>query len=230
MRYQALWVIGLLCVGCSFNRLASTQDSSIAAPPSSPPALAQPAPSSVDSPASPLPSGLSAPSSNQPGNEDLPEAEATPEPAPETSLTNTAEPQQDYDSNSPIPATGKVTIRNDIRSLDVSQLIADCPADSAPYAFAESTNYRVQICSQEYDPWQPKYYIGQAKDGSGELRITSDRPEEARQLIFKSQGYTYILYRDGRRPELINAYLEVYTPNGKNYAEALWYLYEATRP
>lgn len=135
--------------------------------------------------------------------------------------------QQDYAATAPLPATGKVTIRESIRNLDLSQLLAECPADSAPYAFAESTNYRVQICSQEYDPWLPKYYIGQAKDGSGELRITSSDPDEARQLIFKHEGYTYIIYRDGARPEQVNAYLEVYTPSGENYAEALLYLYEA---
>lgn len=214
MKYQALWVIGLLCVSCSPTRLSVTEDASVALSPS-------PAPTILQSP-SPIAS---------------PPIEASPTPSPDqstetpaTSPTAVSEPQQDYAATSPIPATGQVTIRNDIRNLDVSQLIANCPADSAPYAFAESTHYRVQICSQEYDPWQPKYYVGQAKDGSGELRITSDRPDEARQLIFQSGGYTYILYRDGARPEQINAYLEVYTPSGKNYAEALWYLYEATRP
>lgn len=135
--------------------------------------------------------------------------------------------QKDYAATVPLPSTGRVTIRDSIRNLDLSQLIAECPADSAPYAFAESTNYRVQICSQEYDPWLPKYYIGQAKDGSGELRITSSDLDEARQLIFRHEGYTYIIYRDGARPEQVNAYLEVYTPNGENYAEALLYLYEA---
>lgn len=138
--------------------------------------------------------------------------------------------QQDYAATAPLPATGKVTIRDSIRNLDMNQLIADCPSDSAPYAFAESTNYRVQICSEEYDPWQPKYYIGQAKDGSGEMHITSSNPDEARQLIFKHDGYTYILYRDSARPELTNAYLEVYSPSGENHAEALMYLYEASNP
>ncbi|HEY9644489.1 MAG TPA: hypothetical protein V6C57_28595, partial [Coleofasciculaceae cyanobacterium] len=69
-------------------------------------------------------------------------------------------------------------------------------------------------------------YIGQAKDGGGELRITSSNLDEARQLIFKNGDYTYVLYRDGAKPDESNAYLEVYMPNGKSYAEALFYLYE----
>lgn len=155
-----------------------------------------------------------------------PDAE-TPDVEPPTETTAL---QQDYASSQPIAATGQVTQRYGIQALDPAQLIADCPTDSAPYAFAESTNYRVQICSQEFDPWLPKYYIGQAKDGSGDLRITSANPDEARQLIFKAEGYTYVLYRDSARPEQNNAYLEVYTPNGDGYAEALWRLYEVSPP
>jgi hypothetical protein len=143
--------------------------------------------------------------------------------------TRPAAIQQDYEATTPLPSTGAVTIRQSIRDLDPDQLIAECPPDSAPYALAESTNYRVQICSQEYDPWLPKYYIGQAKDGSGELRITSSNPDAARQLTFQQGGYTYIIDRDGARPEVTNAYLEIYTPSGDNYAEALLYLYETGR-
>jgi hypothetical protein len=134
---------------------------------------------------------------------------------------------QDYGSTTPLPQTGQVTIRNDIRNLDLNQLIAPCPSDSSPYAFAESTNYRVQICSAEYDPWQPKYYIGQAKENREELTITSTDPAAARQLVFKHAGYTYVLYRDGRTVAS-NAYLQVFTPSGEGYAEALLYFYETS--
>lgn len=150
--------------------------------------------------------------------------------------------QPDYLPTAPLPAAS-ITIRADIRTLEIDRLIADCPADSAPYAFAESAHYQVQICSQEYDPWQPKYYIGQSKAGQsgagqsgagqGSLRITSTNPDEARQLIFKNAGYTYILYRGGdssARSEQGNAYLRVYAPNGEQSAEALLYLYEAGPP
>jgi len=129
------------------------------------------------------------------------------------------------------PATpSKVTMRADIRTLDRSRLIADCPTDSGPYAFAESAHYQIQICSQEYDPWLPKYYIGQSKADHSRLQITSTNPDEARQLIFKNAGYTYILYRDSARPEQSNAYLQVYSPNGDQYSEALLYLYEMRQP
>lgn len=140
---------------------------------------------------------------------------------------NTGTAQQDYGPTVPLPETGQVTLLDHIRNLDPDRLIADCPLDSAPYAFAESTRYRVQICSEEYDPWQPKYYLRQAKDGSEELRITSSNPAEARQLIFKSEGHTDILYRDAARPGQVNAYLQMFLPNGDSYAEALLYFYEA---
>lgn len=140
--------------------------------------------------------------------------------------TETPELVRDYAPEAALPATGQVTIRGDIRNLDDSRLIADCPADSAPYAFAESSNYLIQICSAEYDPWLPKYYIGRAKVGGDELRITNAQPETASQLVFRNGDYTYALYRDSARPASTNAYLEVYTPDGQAYAEALLYFYE----
>ena len=135
------------------------------------------------------------------------------------------EMERDYGLTTPIATTGTVTVRDRIRFVDSDKLLTACPTDTAPYALAESTHYRVQICSEEYDPQLPKYYIGQEK-GGGELRITSSNLNEARQLTFKNGDYTYILYRDGVKPDKSNAYLEVYMPNGKSYAEALFYLYE----
>jgi len=134
--------------------------------------------------------------------------------------------KRDYDFTTPIATTGKVTVRDRIRFVGSDKLMTACPTDTAPYALAESTHYRVQICSGEYDPQLPKYYIGQDKEGGSELRITSSNLNEARQLIFKNGDYTYILYRDGAKPDQSNAYLEVYMPDGKSYAEALFYLYE----
>ncbi len=130
----------------------------------------------------------------------------------------------------PLPTTGKVTVRSNIDTLDTSQLLTDCPTDTAPYAYAESTRYQIQICSEEYDPWMPKYYIGRAKDGSGELRLINKNQDEARQLIFRNGNYLYTLYQDGARPEQMNAYLEIYSPDDqKTYAEALLYLYVKSR-
>ncbi|MGG6294531.1 hypothetical protein ACQ4M4_08910 [Leptolyngbya sp. AN02str] len=161
---------------------------------------------------------------------------ASPSPAPTVSSSRPkTEFQPDPDNpdlfrdvipTEPIPATGRLTVRGDLRQADESLLFAQCPSDSAPYAIAASGNYRIQICSAEYDPWQPKYYIGQTHDGTEELKITSTNPDEARQLIFQNGGYVYNLYRDGGQPDMLNAYLEVYTPEGKIYAEALHYIYE----
>jgi hypothetical protein len=138
-----------------------------------------------------------------------------------------AEIRRDYEFKTPLPATGRVTIRSHIRSLDASRLIADCPKNSLPYAFAESSNYQVQICSAENDREQPKYFILRAKNGGNVQRITSADAEAARQLIFRHQDHTYVIYRDGAVPEKLNAYLEIFSPDGRGFAEALLYLYEA---
>lgn len=186
-------------------------------------------PDPTTQPSPPIASSLS-PKSSSPPSIVTPSAQ---EPAPVNELQVQVSPdanlpsiQRDYATTTPLPATDQVTIRRDIRMLDHNQLIADCPTDTAPYAFAESTNYFIQICSAEFDPWLPKYYIGQAKDGSGILRITNTDLTTARQLIFRNDGYTYTLHHNGARPDLTNAYLEVYTPDGTGYGEALLYLYE----
>ncbi len=178
--------------------------------------------SQAQSSASPAPTAELKPSelNTELNTADLPDAQPDTQP----------EIQQDYAPTQPLPSTGKVTIRADIRSLALERLIADCPTDSSPYAFAESSNYQVQICSAEYDPWQPKYYIGQSKANATRLEITSTDPDAARQLIFKHADYTYIIYRDSARPELNNAYLEIYPLSGAASAEALLYLYEMEPP
>ncbi|WNZ25184.1 hypothetical protein HJG54_21570 [Leptolyngbya sp. NK1-12] len=203
MKYP-IWLLLLGCVSCSSPTLSQTPTS--APSPISPAQLTQAAPV----PAAPVANSSLAQVVSPPANQ-----------------VDRATIQQDYAATTPLPTTGRVTVRDHIRNLDPSRLIVNCPADSAPYAFAESSNYEIQICSEEYDPWQPKYYISQAKDRSSGLRITSANPEEARQLVFRNQGYTYVIYRDGARPDQINAYLEVYGPNGDSFAEALLYLYEA---
>ena len=160
--------------------------------------------------------------------------EAASSPGTEVAKSNTTDASpsldRDYEFEVPIPETGTVTARNHIDSLDLSELISDCPPDSAPYAFAESTNFFVQICSEEFDPWLPKYYIGQDKGGGEPLKITSSNLDEAKQLVFKNGDYTYLLYRDGARPTSLNAYLEVYTPDGGGFAEALLRIYERPQP
>lgn len=133
---------------------------------------------------------------------------------------------RDYGWTTPLPETGKVTIRRNLTDLSSNQVFKPCPAYSALYAFAESTNYQVEVCTKEHTLNVPKYYFGQAKDGSGKLTIVNENQDEASQLIFKNNGYTYDIFRDGAKPEQINAYLEVKQPDNKIYAEALLYLYE----
>jgi hypothetical protein len=134
---------------------------------------------------------------------------------------------RDYDFSTPLPQTGKVTIRRSLREFKQNRMFKPCPANSELYAFAESTNYQVEICTKEHTLKQPKYYFSRAKNGSGSLTIKSNDEDAAYQLIFYNNGYTYLIYRDGsnsRHP--INAYLEVTRPDGKTFGEALIYLYE----
>lgn len=150
----------------------------------------------------------------------------SPVPLSQAPEPDTARVQRDYAPTTPLPATGQVTVHGSIRDVESDRMIADCPSDSAPYAFAESTHYLVQICSAEYDPWLPKYYMSRAKDGSGSLEITNSNPDTAQQLIFTNGDYTYTLYRDSARPDQTNAYLEIHTPDGTTHAEALLYFYQ----
>lgn len=215
---QTIWILPLLLslLGCGAESQAQSS--------ASPAAIATSSVLPAEPTAELKPSELNTELNTEPNTElntaDLPDAQPDTQP----------EIQQDYAPTQPLPSTGKVTIRADIRSLALERLIADCPTDSSPYAFAESSNYQVQICSAEYDPWQPKYYIGQSKASAARLEITSTDPDAARQLIFKHADYTYIIYRDSARPELNNAYLEIYPPGGAASAEALLYLYEMEPP
>ncbi len=133
---------------------------------------------------------------------------------------------RDYGFNTPLPQTGKVTIRRTVGQFNQKKMFKPCPANSNLYAFAESTNYQVEICSKERKPSQPKYYLSRAKNGSGGITIRSNDEDAAYQLIFQNNGYTYSIYRDGGDPQRVNAYLEVTRPDGKTFAEALLYLYE----
>lgn len=249
MNYKSLLSLALLLVatGCSSTVSDRPQpgdlqsrdltQSPASANPSRLPAISQPIvkpTSSAEEPKANSPVASSPPKATQPAPVPIKRQPAEPnavDPSPvplkpdSQSPVGKGEIDRDYDLTTPIATTGKMTVRDRIRYIDTDQLITDCPTDTAPYALAESTHYRVQICSEEFDPQLPKYYIGQAKDGSGELRITSTNLDEARQLVFKNDDYTYVLYQDSNRPDQTNAYLEVYTPDGASYAEALFYLY-----
>ncbi|OUL29518.1 hypothetical protein BV372_23110 [Nostoc sp. T09] len=134
---------------------------------------------------------------------------------------------RDYGFSTSLPQTGKVTIRQPIQQFKQTRMFKACPANSKLYAYAESTNYQVEICTKENNPRLPKYYLSRAKNGKSSLTITSHDEDDAAQLIFKNNGYTYLIYRDGGGPSnSINAYLEVTRPDGKTFGEALLYLYE----
>jgi hypothetical protein len=193
------------------------------APAASPSAAAPAAIAPVETPVASFSPASNSPASNSPASQAAP-----PKLNKNTFQADPDRPNYftDYRFDVPLPATGKVTIRADIASFS-APLVTDCPTDTTLYAFAESTNYRVQICSQEYDPSVPKYYIGRDRTGGSELRLINENVNEARQLIFNNGDYSYTLYRDGARPEQMNAYLEVRSASdGKTYAEALLYLYE----
>ncbi|QIR35518.1 hypothetical protein HCG51_01290 [Tolypothrix sp. PCC 7910] len=134
---------------------------------------------------------------------------------------------RDYGFSTPLPQTGKVTIRQPIQKFKKNRMFKACPANSNLYAYVESTNYQVEICTKENNPRLPKYYFSRAKNGKSSLTIISNDEDDASQLIFKNNGYTYSIYRDGGGPDnLYNAYLEVTRPDGKTFGEALLYLYE----
>lgn len=134
---------------------------------------------------------------------------------------------RDYGFSTPLPQTGKVTIRQTLRKFKPNRMFKPCPANSNLYAYAESTNYQVEICTKENTLNQPKYYLSRSKNGKSSLTITSNDEDAAYQLIYNNNGYTYSIYRDGGGPHnAINAYLEVTRPDGKTFGEALLYLYE----
>jgi hypothetical protein len=133
---------------------------------------------------------------------------------------------RDYDPLTPIPATGQVTRRGNLAEAPGYLHFADCPEGADLYAVAQSSSYVIQVCAAVGDPLQPELFLAQAKDGSGTIQVISEDPQAAQQLIFRGDRYWYMLYRDGARPEILNAYLEIYTPEGRTYAEALYGIYE----
>lgn len=128
---------------------------------------------------------------------------------------------QDYGWKTPLPQTGKLTIRRPLRAFSRKQMFAACPGGSNLYAFAESTHYKVQICAVG---GTPRYYMGRSKINSNKLTVEDRNGDRANQLIFVRGDYSYILYRDGRGP--INAYLQVFQKDQQILGEALLYLYE----
>jgi hypothetical protein len=133
--------------------------------------------------------------------------------------------KRDYDFSTPIPATGKVTIRKPIQDLPAKSLFAACPAKSNLQEFAESTSFLVMICRDRKNELQ-KYWIQKNKKTGSVVRLISWDFPNSQPSAWKNGNYQVSLYRDGRNPELINAYVESYNSKTKlGKAEALLYYY-----
>ncbi|PZV18953.1 MAG: hypothetical protein DCF20_02585 [Pseudanabaena sp.] len=133
--------------------------------------------------------------------------------------------KRDYGFSTPIPATGKVTIRKPIKDLPAKSLFAICPAKSSLQDFAESTSFLVMICRDKKNELQ-KYWIQKNKKTGSVLRLTALDLPNSQPSAWTSGDYQVNIYRDGRNPQLINAYLESYnTKTKQGRAEALLYYY-----
>lgn len=132
---------------------------------------------------------------------------------------------RDYEFSTPIPTTGKVTIRKPIQGLPAKSLFASCPAKSELQEFAKSTSFLVMICRDQKNVLQ-KYWIQKNKKTGSVVSLTARDLLNSQPSVWKSGNYQVYLYHDGRNPQLINAYLESYNmKTKKGRAEALLYYY-----
>lgn len=132
---------------------------------------------------------------------------------------------RDYEFSTPIPTTGKVTIRKPLKDLPKKTLFASCPAKSDLQYFAESTSFLVIICRDQQNVLQ-KYWIQKNKKTGAVVRLTAQDLPNSQPSVWKSGNYQVYLYHDGRNPQLINAYLESYNvKTKKGRSEALLYYY-----
>ncbi|HEY9908306.1 MAG TPA: hypothetical protein V6D18_11965 [Thermosynechococcaceae cyanobacterium] len=133
--------------------------------------------------------------------------------------------QHDYAFSSPLPQTGRLTIRRPLRALPANQLFARCPAASRLEEFAESTNFLVMVCRDNRNALQ-KFWIQKAKKTGKITRLTAQDKPQSQPSPWTSGDYSVSIYADGARPEKLNAYLESYNTRTKQgRAEALIYYY-----
>jgi len=120
-----------------------------------------------------------------------------------------------------------VTDYQDIRNLDLAKQFASCPTDTVLLRYAESPNFKVQICSKEYDLSLPGYYMGQAKDGSGSLTFKLTDRAAAEQGVYVNGDYRYVIYTDGLHRDGFRPQLQIFGPGTKLLTqEQLLSLYE----
>jgi hypothetical protein len=108
-----------------------------------------------------------------------------------------------------------VTDYQDIRNFDSRKQFTPCPTDTILLRFAETTKYKVQICSQEGDLSLPGYYMGQGKNGGGNLKFKIRDQQAAQTGVYKHEDYSYILYTDGLHRDGFRPKLQVYGPKAK---------------
>jgi hypothetical protein len=140
-------------------------------------------------------------------------------------LVAIAEPsfQRDYDYKTPLPQTGRVTIRRLLEDLPAENLFEKCPTRSKLQDFAESSNVLVMICRDQVNTLQ-KYWIQKDKRTEEIVRLKALDEPRMESVLFQNGDNSLYLYGDGLG--LINAYLESYNEQTKQgIGEALLYHY-----
>lgn len=131
--------------------------------------------------------------------------------------------KRDYEYQTPLPQTGKVTIRLPIQDLPVASLFESCPKQSYLQEFAESTHFLVMVCRDQKNDLK-KYWLQKTKKTGKILRLTAQDQPYSQPSLWKSGDYQVNLYADGIGQG--NAYVESYnmkTEQGRG--EALLYHY-----
>ncbi len=108
-----------------------------------------------------------------------------------------------------------VTDYQDIRKFDLAKLAQPCPPDTVLLRWAESRNYKVQICSKTGDLSLPGYYMGNAKQGNSKLKFKITDQPAAQQGVYQNADYRYVIYTDGLHRDGFRPKLQVYGPKAK---------------
>ena len=132
--------------------------------------------------------------------------------------------KRDYEFSTPLPQTGRVTIRKSIQALPATKLFERCPDNSRLEQFAESTHFLVVVCRDKRNQLK-KYWVQREKKTGKTLRLTAQDEPQSQPSGWASGDNQFFLYADGRGR--INAYLEVYNLKKQTgWAEALLYHYD----
>ena len=80
--------------------------------------------------------------------------------------------KRDYEYQTPLPQTGKVTIRLPIQDLPADSLFESCPKKSYLQDFAESSHYLVMVCRDKTNKLK-KYWLQKTIKTGKVLRLTA---------------------------------------------------------